>query len=206
MPSTANTTAQLHGPGVPDYTTTLRDTPMFDVLARLRNRRESGALFVSRLRSGGNEERKDIYVDKGRLVHVATSDREDLLGQYLLRHKLITRAELDQALAQVRSFEGRLGQALIQLGLADGSVVARAVRNLGRDRVASITQPVRLLKGFRRVTVPAGGSVEVSLPLTFADLRFLGPDLTPTVEPGLFDVWLAPSAQAGEPAQFTLVR
>lgn len=75
-----------------------------------------------------------------------------------------------------------------------------------RDRVASITQPVRLLKGFRRVTVPAGGSVEVSIPLAFADLLFLGPDLTPTVEPGLFDVWLAPSAQAGEAAQFTLVR
>ena len=75
-----------------------------------------------------------------------------------------------------------------------------------RDRAASITQPVRLLKGFRRVTVPAGGSVEVSLPLTFADLLFLGPDLRPTVEPGLFDVWLAPNAQAGEAAQFTLTR
>jgi len=75
-----------------------------------------------------------------------------------------------------------------------------------RDRAASITQPVRLLKGFRRVTVPAGGSVEVTLPLTFADLLFLGPDLTPTVETGLFDVWLAPNAQAGEPARFTLTR
>ncbi|MDQ7813719.1 glycoside hydrolase family 3 C-terminal domain-containing protein, partial [Brevundimonas sp.] len=75
-----------------------------------------------------------------------------------------------------------------------------------RDRAASITQPVRLLKGFRRVTVPAGGSVEVSLPLSFADLLFLGPDLEPTVEPGLFDVWLAPNAQAGEAARFTLTR
>ncbi|MBI2262403.1 MAG: glycoside hydrolase family 3 C-terminal domain-containing protein [Caulobacterales bacterium] len=75
-----------------------------------------------------------------------------------------------------------------------------------RDRAASITQPARLLKGFRRVTVPAGGSIEVSLPLTFADLLFLGPDLTPTVEPGVFDVWLSPDAQAGEAASFTLTR
>ena len=75
-----------------------------------------------------------------------------------------------------------------------------------RDRAASITQPVRLLKGFKRVTVPAGGSVEVTLPLAFADLLFLGGDLKPTVEPGLFDVWLAPNAQAGEAAQFTLTR
>ena len=75
-----------------------------------------------------------------------------------------------------------------------------------RDRTASITQPVRLLRSFKRVTVPAGGSVEVSLPLKFEDLLFLGQDLKPTVEPGLFDVWLAPDAQAGEPAQFTLNR
>ena len=75
-----------------------------------------------------------------------------------------------------------------------------------RDRVASITQPVRLLKGFRRVTVPAGGSVEVTIPLKFEDLLFLGVDLQPTVEPGEFDVWLAPNAQAGEPARFALTR
>lgn len=75
-----------------------------------------------------------------------------------------------------------------------------------RDRVATITQPVRLLKGFRRVLVPPGGSVEVSLPLRFDDLLFLGPDLRPTVEPGEFDLWLAPNAQTGEPVRFTLTR
>ena len=74
-----------------------------------------------------------------------------------------------------------------------------------RDRVASITQPVRLLKAFRRVTVPAGGSVEVSIPLPASDLSFLGQNLQPTLEAGLFDIWLAPNAQSGEPAQLTLV-
>ncbi|HWW11950.1 MAG TPA: glycoside hydrolase family 3 C-terminal domain-containing protein, partial [Brevundimonas sp.] len=75
-----------------------------------------------------------------------------------------------------------------------------------RDRVASITQPVRLLKAFERVTVPAGGSVEVSIPLPASELSFLGPDLRPTLEPGLFDIWLAPDAQSGEPTQLTLVQ
>ncbi|RYG16056.1 MAG: beta-glucosidase, partial [Caulobacteraceae bacterium] len=73
-----------------------------------------------------------------------------------------------------------------------------------RDRVATITQPVRLLKDYRRVTVPAGGSIEVSMALKPADLEFMGRDLRMTLEPGLFDVWLAPDAQTGEPAQFTL--
>src|SRR5690606_17940182 len=128
LPSTANTTAQLFGPGVPDYTAALRDTPMLDVLARMRSRRESGALFVSRARVEGPDERKDIYLDKGRLIHVAASDRDDLLGQYLLRLKLITRAELDLALEQLRTYDGRLGEALIGLGLADRAAVSRAVR------------------------------------------------------------------------------
>ena len=92
---------------------------------------------------------------------------------------------------------------LTNAGARDASEV---VQLYIRDRVASITQPARLLKGFRRVTVPAGGSVEVSLPLTFTDLLFLGPDLKPTVEPGMFDVWLSPDAQSGEAAQFTLGR
>jgi serine/threonine protein kinase len=138
MPSTANTTAQLFGPGVPDYTAALRDTPMLDVLARMRNRRESGAMFVARARSEGSEERKDIYIDKGRLIHVAASDREDLFGQYMLRLKLITRADLDLALAQLKSYDGRLGDALVGLALIERSVVSRAVRNFGRDRVAAL--------------------------------------------------------------------
>jgi beta-glucosidase len=75
-----------------------------------------------------------------------------------------------------------------------------------RDRAASVTQPVRLLKAFRRVDVPAGGSVEVTLPLAFADLAFLGRNLAPTTEPGAFDVWLSPDAQSGEPARFELRR
>jgi beta-glucosidase len=74
-----------------------------------------------------------------------------------------------------------------------------------RDRVATITQPVRLLKAFRRVTVPAGGSIEVSIPLPASDLSFLGQSMQPTLEAGLFDIWLARDAQSGEPAQFTLL-
>ena len=63
-------------------------------------------------------------------------------------------------------------------------------------------KPVELPSG---VTASVSGqTVEVTLPLKHEDLLFLGRDLRPTVEPGLFDVWLAPDAQSGEPAQFTL--
>jgi beta-glucosidase len=94
--------------------------------------------------------------------------------------------------------------ATVTLTNTGGREASEVVQLYIRDRVASITQPVRLLKAFERATVPAGGSVEVTMTLKAGDLSFLGRDLRPTIEPGLFDVWLAPDAQSGEAAQFTL--
>jgi len=37
------------------------------------------------------------------------------------------------------------------------------------------------------------------------DLGFLGADLRPTIEPGAFDIWIAPNARAGEPVRFDLL-
>jgi len=138
MPSTTSTTGQLFQPGVPDFTADLGEVTMLEVLARLRMRRESGALFVARTNRRGEPDRKDMYLSAGRLLHVASSDREELLGQYALRLKLIDQEQLDQALANLRSFGGRLGDTLIGLGLADATAVFRAIRNQGRDRVASL--------------------------------------------------------------------
>jgi beta-glucosidase len=75
-----------------------------------------------------------------------------------------------------------------------------------RDRVASITRPVRELKAFRKVALAPGARETVRFTLRRADLMFLGVDLTPTVEPGTFDLWIAPSAQAeGVTGSFELV-
>ncbi len=138
MPSTTTTTAQLFEPGIPDFTAELVETPMLHVLARMRMRRESGALFVARTNRRGMPDRKDMYFATGRLHHVASSDREELLGQYALRLKLITQEQLDLALGNLRSYNGRLGDTLIGLGLAEPTQVFRAIRNQGRDRVASL--------------------------------------------------------------------
>lgn len=75
------------------------------------------------------------------------------------------------------------------------------------DRTASITQPVRKLKAFRKVALAAGASETVKFTLTREMLQFLGEDLKPTVEPGTFDIWIAPSAQAdGAKGSFELVK
>jgi beta-glucosidase len=72
------------------------------------------------------------------------------------------------------------------------------------DRVASLTQPVRALKGVRHLDLEPGQSGRASFTLTSADLAFVHPDHRTFAEPGAFDVWVAPSSVGGMPATFLL--
>lgn len=73
------------------------------------------------------------------------------------------------------------------------------------DVAASITRPVRQLKSYRRVSLAPGRSEKVSFTLRRSDLTFIGGDMKPTVEPGDFRVWVAPSSEAeGVSGRFTL--
>jgi beta-glucosidase len=74
------------------------------------------------------------------------------------------------------------------------------------DKVGSVTRPVRELKAFRKVALAPGARETVTFTLRRADLEFIGLELKPTVEPGTFDLWIAPSAQAeGVTGTFELV-
>jgi beta-glucosidase len=77
-------------------------------------------------------------------------------------------------------------------GIARGEEV---VQLYIRDRAASVTRPVRELKAFRKVKLAPGASETVTFKLNRALLLFIGRDNKPTVEPGTFDVWIAPSAE-----------
>jgi beta-glucosidase len=75
------------------------------------------------------------------------------------------------------------------------------------DRAASVTRPVRQLIAFRKVALAAGQSETVRFVIDRAMLEFYGLANRPTVEPGSFDLWVAPSAQdEGLHATFALVR
>ena len=64
------------------------------------------------------------------------------------------------------------------------------------DRTASVTRPVRELKAFRKVALAPGQSEVVRFTLRAGDLSFYGSDGKLRVEPGTFDVWIAPSAES----------
>jgi beta-glucosidase len=72
------------------------------------------------------------------------------------------------------------------------------------DRVASITQPVRVLRNVRHLDLAPGQSMSVTFTLSAADLGYVHADLKSYPDPGVFDVWIAPSATAGTPASFVL--
>ncbi|MDB5669456.1 MAG: beta-glucosidase, partial [Alphaproteobacteria bacterium] len=76
-----------------------------------------------------------------------------------------------------------------------------------RDRAASITRPVRELKDFRKIRLAPRSSQVVRFTLRRSDLLFVGRALGPVVEPGTFDLWIAPSSEAdGVHGAFDLVR
>lgn len=96
-----------------------------------------------------------------------------------------------------------------------GKTTAVAVPQLYiRDLVGSLVRPIRELKGFQRINIPAGETRTVVFTLSQEDLAYwhlaegvdLGADgaYTFSAEPGDFHVWVAAHSAEGEPAKLTL--
>ncbi len=66
-----------------------------------------------------------------------------------------------------------------------------------RDPVASVTRPVRELKGFRRISLKPGESQRVTFALEPEHLGFYDAHMEYVVEPGSFHVWVGTSSAAG---------
>jgi beta-glucosidase len=75
-----------------------------------------------------------------------------------------------------------------------------------RDDVASVTRPVRELRGFQRLTLAPGQSRTASFTLRPDDLAFYDQRLRRVVEPGTFTVWVGTSsADDTRPAHFEVI-
>lgn len=94
-----------------------------DALCQVARTRGTGLLT---LRNGPLV--KEAYFDDGHPVFVASNVAEDRFGEFLVRRQVLTREQVDRALAVLEHFEGRLGTALVSLGLLHP---IEAVRLLG---------------------------------------------------------------------------
>ena len=72
------------------------------------------------------------------------------------------------------------------------------------ERVATLTQPVRQLRGIRHLDLAPGQSETVEFSVTPQDLAYVHADLKWASDAGVFDVWIAPSSADGTSAAFTL--
>lgn len=102
----------------------------------------------------------------------------------------------------------RLALSNSVLNVDNTLTVSAEVRNIGnfetceivqlyiRDRVGSITRPVKELKGFRKIHLKPGENKKVSFTLNAADLEFYNGTEYVT-EPGDFDVWIGPDSSEG---------
>jgi beta-glucosidase len=73
-----------------------------------------------------------------------------------------------------------------------------------RDKVGSVTRPVKELKGFKKIFLKKGESQTVSFTITVDDLKFYDRDMHWTYEPGDFTVFVGPDSRDAKGADFTL--
>ena len=82
---------------------------------------------------------------------------------------------------------------------------AEVVQLYVRDDVATVTRPVRQLRGFEKLELAPGETRTVTFRLGPDALSYYGPDLTPVVEPGWFTVFVGGSSAATQSAKFEVV-
>ncbi len=91
---------------------------------------------------------------------------------------------------------------LVNHGDRDGDEV---VQLYTRDLVGSVTRPVRELKDFQKVSVPAHSEREVTFELPSTALGFYGRRDRWAVEPGEFELWVGGDSSATLGARFEIV-
>ena len=63
------------------------------------------------------------------------------------------------------------------------------------DKVASVTRPVKELKGFQRISLKAGETKTVSFTIDASKLAFWDINMKYTVEPGQFEIMIGRSSE-----------
>jgi beta-glucosidase len=98
-----------------------------------------------------------------------------------LEKKKITTKGITRALVEVTNTGRRRGTEVVQMYI--------------RDRVSSVTRPIKELKGFRKISLEPGETKTVALEITPESLAFYDINLKFTVEPGEFEIMVGHSSR-----------
>jgi beta-glucosidase len=89
------------------------------------------------------------------------------------------------------------GEASVSVNVTNSGDMAgdEIVQMYIRDKISSVTRPVKELKGFERVSLQPGETKTVEFPITREALQFYNRDMNRVVEPGEFDIMVGNSSQ-----------
>jgi serine/threonine-protein kinase len=107
----------------------LKAAMLLPLIHKLYAQRATGMLHL-----GDGARRKKIYFVDGRPDFVASTSRQEMLGQYLLDRGHCLSMEVDMGLALMPNCQGRLGDALVNLGVLRPVQLYRAVAAQVRER------------------------------------------------------------------------
>jgi beta-glucosidase len=104
-----------------------------------------------------------------------------LFGKPRLEKSAIRPNELTRVLVEVTNTGSVAGDEVVQMYI--------------RDRVSSVTRPVKELKGFQRLNLQPGEAKTVALDITPEHLAFYDIDMNYVVEPGEFEIMVGNSSR-----------
>ncbi len=96
-------------------------------------RRETGALV---LKDGLRKKR--IFMVEGSPECVTSTEKHELLGEFLIRRGQVLRMEVEMALAVLPRFGGRLGDALVGIGVLRPIELFRAIHDQTQERLLEV--------------------------------------------------------------------
>jgi serine/threonine-protein kinase len=114
-------------------------------LFRIAFERETGALLLQ-----DGTRRKKIFFVEGAPEYVASTEKKELLGEHLVARGQVLRMEVDMALAMLPRFGGRIGDALVGLGVLRPIELFRAIHEQTQERFLEVFAWQRGEVGFVR--------------------------------------------------------
>ncbi len=115
------------------YDGTFQKTSLARLLARLHRTSATGRLQVA---FEGIE--KSIYFEEGEPILVDSNREDELLGYFLLKRRVITQEELEDGLARLSEWGGRLGDALVATGAIPAHEVFTHLSEQMREKILEV--------------------------------------------------------------------
>ncbi|MQA89766.1 MAG: DUF4388 domain-containing protein [Gemmatimonas sp.] len=137
----------------------LSEASIADVVQLLAIGRKTGCLAVAGRNSLGR-----IYFDEGIIAHASILNRNDRLGDMLVRSRRLDPIELASALAEQNGSEGpRLGETLVRRGLVSAEEIERMIRIQIEEAVYTLFTWTRGSFHFEPDELPHPSDIRVAL-------------------------------------------